>query len=72
LYNSFKIFDKNSDGKISREEMIEGYKKIYENMSEEDVVREADKLFKIADADGNGEIDYSEWQVATINKYDVL
>lgn len=41
-------------------------------MSEEDIVKEADRLFKIADQDGNGEIDYSEWQVATINKYDVL
>jgi Ca2+-binding EF-hand superfamily protein len=41
-------------------------------MSEEDVIAEADRLFKLADSDGNGEIDYSEWQVATINKYDVL
>lgn len=41
-------------------------------MSEEDVVREAERLFAIADADGSGEIDYSEWQVATINKYNVL
>lgn len=41
-------------------------------MLEEDIVKEADRLFKIADQDGNGEIDYSEWQVATINKYDVL
>jgi calcium-dependent protein kinase len=41
-------------------------------MAEEDVIREADRLFKLADQDGNGEIDYSEWQVATINKYEVL
>ena len=72
MYKSFKAIDKNSDGKISKEELIEGYKKIYKHMSEEDVVREAEKLFAIADADGSGEIDYSEWQVATINKYNVL
>jgi len=72
LYKSFKALDKNSDGKISREELIEGYKKIYTHMAEEDIIAEADRLFKVADADGNGEIDYSEWQVATINKYDVL
>jgi calcium-dependent protein kinase len=41
-------------------------------MSHEDVVKEADRLFKLADQDGNGEIDYSEWQVATINKYGIL
>lgn len=41
--------------------MIEGYKKIYSHMSEEDIVTEADRLFKLADSDGNGEIDYSEW-----------
>ncbi len=29
-------------------------------------------MFALADTDGNGEIDYLEWQVATINKYDLL
>jgi calcium-dependent protein kinase len=38
----------------------------------EEIEKEVDKIFKQADVDGNGEIDYSEWQVATINKYDVL
>lgn len=26
----------------------------------------------MADQDGNGELDYSEWQVASINKYSIL
>ncbi len=30
-------------------------------MSDEQIIEEVDKLFKIADQDGNGEIDYSEW-----------
>jgi Ca2+-binding EF-hand superfamily protein len=33
---------------------------------------EVDKLFKAADIDGNGELDYSEWQIATINKRSIL
>ena len=37
-----------------------------------EVETEVDRLFSIADMDGNGEIDYSEWQVASINKYNIL
>jgi Ca2+-binding EF-hand superfamily protein len=33
-------------------------------MAEEEV----DKILKLADMDGNGEIEYSEWVVATTNK----
>jgi calcium-dependent protein kinase len=29
LYNTFKTMDKNGDGTITKEELIEGYKKIY-------------------------------------------
>ncbi len=72
LYNSFKAFDKNLDGKISKQELFEGYKKIYKHMSDEDLRREVEIVFEQADQDGNGEIDYSEWQVATINKYAIL
>ena len=31
-----------------------------------------DLKFANADSDGSGEIDYSEWQIATINKYAIL
>jgi calcium-dependent protein kinase len=72
LYKSFKAFDKNSDGKITIDELIEGYKEIYKHMSEEEIVAEAKRVFKMADTDGSGELDYSEWQVATINKLDIL
>ena len=61
LYQSFKALDKNSDGKISKEEMLEGYKKIYKHMSDEQIKQEVETLFQRADQDGNGEIDYSEW-----------
>ena len=64
LQKAFKALDKNSDGKLSREELIEGYKKIYGELAEEEV----DKILQRVDANGSGEIDYSEWIVATINK----
>ena len=72
LYKSFKAFDRNSDGKITLDELIEGYKEIYKHKPEDEIVAEATRVFKLADADGSGELDYSEWQVATINKLDVL
>ncbi len=52
--------------------MIEGYTKIYPHLTQLEVETEVDRLFSIADMDGNGEIDYSEWQVASINKYNIL
>lgn len=47
--------DKNSDGKLSRDELIEGYRKIYGELAEEEV----DKILARVDANGSGEIDYS-------------
>jgi calcium-dependent protein kinase len=53
---------------LSREELIEGYTKIYGEFAEDEV----DKIMKIADIDGSGEIDYSEWLVATVNKKNLV
>jgi len=33
---------------------------------------EVDRILKIADSDGSGEIDYSEWVVATMDKHKLL
>lgn len=48
---------------------MEGYKQIMGDMAAED---EVDKIMKIADADGSGEIDYSEFVVATMDKRKLL
>ena len=45
---------------------------MYKHMDEDQIVAEAEKLFKKADSDGSGAIDYSEWAVATINKRNIL
>jgi len=68
LQKAFKALDKNSDGKLNREELIEGYRRIYGELADEEV----DKILAKVDADGSGEIDYSEWVVATINKEKLL
>lgn len=68
LQRAFKALDKNSDGKLSREELIEGYRTTLGDSAEEEV----EKIMKIADADGSGEIDYSEFVVATMDKRKLL
>lgn len=55
LQKAFKALDKNSDGKLSRDELVEGYRKIYGEMAEEEV----DAILARVDANGSGEIDYS-------------
>jgi calcium-dependent protein kinase len=68
LQKAFKALDANSDGKLSREELIEGYRQTLGDMAEEEV----DRIMKAADTDGSGEIDYSEWIVATTDKKRLL
>lgn len=45
-----------------------GINKYFTNITDEEI----DRILEIADADGSGEIDYSEWVVATIDKNKLL
>jgi calcium-dependent protein kinase len=65
LSNIFKAFDTNGDGMLSKEEIKNGYEKIFgQNMNDEQV----DDIFKSVDIDNSGYIDYSEFVVATMNE----
>lgn len=68
LQKAFKALDTNQDGKLSRDELITGYRQILGDLAEEEV----DRILKIADSDGSGEIEYSEWIVATTDKRKLL
>lgn len=59
----FQRLDINNDGKLSREELIEGYKGAFGEFAEEEV----DRIMNNADIDKNGEINYSEWVMASSN-----
>lgn len=68
LQIAFKALDKNMDAKLSLQEVADGYKKYFPEIKESEINR----ILEIADADGSGEIDYSEWMVATIDKSKLL
>ena len=65
LAKIFKAIDKNGDGKLSLEEILEGYDLFFgKNMDKTDI----EKMFKSVDIDGSGFIDYSEFVVASMNE----
>ena len=68
LEKAFKELDINWDGKISKDELLKGDKKIFGETAEEEVER----VFQIADADGSGELEFTEFVVASMNKHKFL
>ena len=65
----FRAMDVNGDGKLSKEEIKNGYAEYFsKNLSDEEV----DDMFAKVDSDASGEIDYSEFVVATMNEKNLL
>ena len=70
LKDIFTALDKNGDGMLTQEELLEGYKKFYK--SEERAKAEVKYLMENADSDNNGTIDYTEFLMAMANKKNLL
>ena len=68
LEKQFKEWDKNGDGVLSRDEIIEGYKKTYGFVDEGEI----DNMINSIDLDGNGVIDYNEFLTCAMNKDKIL
>ncbi len=69
LLELFQQFDKNGDGVLTKDEILEGYQSI---LGELEAEREADRIMKEVDFDKSGTIDYNEFVLATLNRQKVL
>lgn len=69
LEKIFRALDKNGDGHLSKDEILEGYEEHFGvPINEEDV----DKMIKNVDIDGNGCIEYTEFVMATMNEKNMV
>ena len=64
----FESMDQDFDGKLTKEEIIEGFKK----MEVENPEEEAEKIMQTVDFDDNGSIEFTEWCTATMDKRKML
>jgi calcium-dependent protein kinase len=65
LMDTFKALDKNGDGILSKDEILEGYKQI---MDEEEAEAEVSRIMAMVDLDKSGAIDYTEFIAATMDR----
>ena len=67
LQRAFSTLDISKTGKITREELFAGFQAYTDEARDE-----VDAIFKEVDLDGNGEIEFSEWIVASIDKNSLI
>lgn len=65
----FKALDKNGDGKLSKDEVKDGYMAHYGKLISDE---EVDNMFKAVDTDESGFIEYTEFVIASINEKKLL
>ena len=67
MQRAFNTLDISRTGKITREELFEGFQAFTVEAREE-----VDAIFDEVDLDGNGTIEFSEWIVASIDKNSLI
>jgi len=65
----FKALDKNGDGKLSKDEIFDGYDQYFGKGMDKETL---EKMFDSVDIDESGFIDYSEFVIASMNEKTLL
>lgn len=68
LINTFKALDTNNDGELSKDELLEGFRKINTNLTAADI----DALMGRIDNNKSNAIDYTEFVAAAIDRKNLL
>ena len=71
MMDVFKAIDTDNNGALSRDELVNGFTQIF-GEGQENIEEEVDKIMAQVDTDGSGEIDYTEFIVATMNRQKLL
>lgn len=70
LTEIFKSFDKNCDGILSKEELIQGYSMLHGSIDRANI--EVEQILARVDINGNGTIDYTEFLAANMQLSELL
>ena len=68
LRKVFNAMDVDFDGRLTKQEIISGLTK----MGVPDAKEQAERVFEVADLDGNGYLEFNEWCTATMDKQKLL
>lgn len=79
LENLFKKLDTNQDGKLSKEELMQGsvcgdagYSQLYPHLDQRAIDNMVTSIIQQADYNHSGQVDYTEYLVSAINKEKLL
>ena len=67
LRHAFLALDKDGNGMLNKEELLEGYGKVFAKASPEVIEKEVTRIMEAADVNGSGEIDFSEFLVSAMD-----
>lgn len=71
MISIFQSLDSDHSGTLSRTELIQGFEQLFGSQIE-DVEGEVDRIMAEVDTDRSGEIDYTEFAIATMNRQKML